>query len=400
MFYKTFLTDPSFMADPAPYLADLRQQGPLVRTRLPIIGEIWIATTQEALGLVLKDNENFSMRRADGGVTGAQWWMPRTVRLLANNMLTMDEPDHRRLRSLVDLVFRRDAVMALEPKIARLADAFSADLFSNGEPADLQTRFARILPLAVICEMLGIPESDRVKFSRWAEGLTTVNGMLSFLAIMPGISKMRRYVAGEIARQREAPGNGLIGELVNMQAEGADISDEELTAMVFLLLVAGHETTTHVLTGGVYEILSRPGKARWLMADESRMALAVEELLRMVSAVQFTKPRNVRRDMELLGAKLSKGDVIMPMIAAANFDPDAIDEPEKLDLERRPNRHVAFGAGIHFCLGHQLARLEIACGLRALFKRWPHLALDDPNNVHWRSRAGIRALDGLMVVPG
>lgn len=129
------------------------------------------------------------------------------------------------------------------------------------------------------------------------------------------------------------------------------------------------------------------------------MALAVEELLRVVSAVQFTKPRNVRRDIELFGSKLAKDDVVMPMIVGANYDPAAIDAPEKLDLERRPNRHVAFGAGIHFCLGHQLARLEVACGLRALFTRWPELALAEPNGVRWRARTGIRALDGLMVVP-
>ena len=400
MLRKSVLTDPGFMADPQLHVEALQRQGPFVRSRLPIIGDIWLATSQEALAAVLKDNEHFSMRRGDGNVTGVQWWMPKAIRLLANNMLTMDEPDHRRLRSLVDVAFRRDAVMALEPRVDAMAHGLATELFSDGQPADLQMRFARALPLAVICEMLGIREADRVRFSQWAERLTTVNGVFGFLAAMPGISKMRRYLADEIARQREEPGEGLIGELVKMQSEGADISDDELTATIFLLLVAGHETTTHVITGGVYELLSRPGQVEWLMAEESRMALAVEELLRVVSAVQFTKPRNVRRDIELLGIRLAKGDVVMPMIVGANYDPAAIDAPEKLDLGRRPNRHVSFGAGIHFCLGHQLARLEVACALRALFTRWPDLALADPGGVRWRARAGIRALDGLMVVPG
>ena len=144
MFRKSVLTDPAFMADPVPHVEALQRQGPFVRSRLPIIGEVWLATTQEALAAVLKDNEHFLMRRGDGNVTGVQWWMPKTIRLLANNMLTMDEPGHRRLRSLVDVVFRRDAVMALEPQDLPDAihhPAFPQAILRPGETYRQHTRF-------------------------------------------------------------------------------------------------------------------------------------------------------------------------------------------------------------------------------------------------------------------
>jgi cytochrome P450 PksS len=139
----------------------------------------------------------------------------------------------------------------------------------------------------------------------------------------------------------------------------------------------------------------------WLKADWSRLNLAVEEFLRFVSPVQLSKPRFVRRDMELGGVRLKKGERIMAMVAAANMDPAANEHPERLDLERRPNHHLAFGTGIHFCLGHQLARIEGACALRALLKRWPTLALAvEPAQIRWRPRPGLRAIATLPVVPG
>ena len=171
--------------------------------------------------------------------------------------------------------------------------------------------------------------------------------------------------------------------------------------MLFLLLFAGHETTTHLISGSVRELLLAPEWRDWLEQDWSRVDQSVEEFLRFVSAVQFTKPRFVQKDVELGGVRLKKGEKIMPMLVAANLDPKANDHPDKLDLERRSNRHLAFGAGIHFCLGHQLARIEGKCALQALFERWPKLALatDDPS-LRWRTRTGIRALERLPVTTG
>jgi cytochrome P450 len=188
---------------------------------------------------------------------------------------------------------------------------------------------------------------------------------------------------------------------VRVEKEGEQISRDEMVAMVFLLLFAGHETTTHLISGSVYELLRNPALRDWLEEDWSRAGLAVEEFLRFISVVQFTKPRFVRKDIELGGIRLKRGEKIMPMLAAANLDPQANPHPEKLDLARKPNRHLAFGTGIHFCLGHQLARIEAICALQALFTRWPALELAvEPAHIHWRRRPGIRMIAELPVVAG
>jgi cytochrome P450 PksS len=197
---------------------------------------------------------------------------------------------------------------------------------------------------------------------------------------------------------REKGGEGLIAELVRVEREGAQISRDEMVAMMFLLLFAGHETTTHLISGSVYELVRNPGLRDWLEEDWGRTNLAVEEFLRFLSPVQFTKPRFVRRDIELGGVQLKKGDKIMPMLAAADLDPQANPHAEKLDLARKPNRHVAFGTGIHFCLGHQLARIEATCALKALFRRWPKLELAvDDSEIKWRKRPGLKAIERLPV---
>src|SRR5262245_25281709 len=390
-------TSQEYLRDPITGLARLRAAGPVVEVRFPIIGKTWITTTSELAGRVLKDSETFTMRK-DGRVAGLRWWMPGWIRTLAVSMLTMDEPDHTRLRSIVDEAFRRRAVLDMEPHIFAMADELAAGLFTNGSPADLVERYARRLPLSVICELLGLPRADRPRFIAWANSLTRLTGPLSFLRMLAGIGPMKRYLEERLQAARQTGGEGLIAELVRVEKEGGRISAEEMVAMVFLLLGAGSETTTHLISGSVYELIKAPQLRDWLMEDWSRANLAIEEFLRFVSPVQFTKPRFVRKDIELGGIRLKKGDKIMAMLAAANMDPDANPRPEKLDLQRRPNRHLSFGTGIHFCLGHQLARIEGKCALEALFKRWPQLALAvPPEAIRWRQRPGLRAIEKLPV---
>ena len=324
---------------------------------------------------MLKDSETFTLRKEGGGL-GLPWWMPGIVRTLANNMLTMDEPDHTRLREIVDEAFRRRAILEMEPRILAIADELAGELFADGTPADLVERYARKLPLSVICELLGLPLADRPKFLAWASTVSRITGSLvSFWHMMRGLSAMRPYLQERLQDAREHGGEGLIAELVRVEKEGGRISPDEMVAMVFLLLGAGSETTTHLISGSVYEVLKNPTLRDWLEEDWSRANLAVEEFLRFVSPVQFSKPRFVRKDIELAGVRLKKGDKIMAMVAAANMDPNANEDPEKLDLQRHPNRHLAFGTGIHFCLGYQLARIEGKCALQALFRRWPKLEL-------------------------
>jgi cytochrome P450 len=388
-----------YFRNPAAAIEKLRTAGSVVEVRFPIIGRVWTTTTQALADQVLKDAETFTIRKDDGTVAGLRWWMPGIVRTLANSMLSMDEPDHKRLRDIVDEAFRRRAVLDMEPHIRATGDELADELFAEGSPADLVERFARKLPLSVITELLGLPLADRPKFIAWAGGFTRFTGALGFLAMIPNVLAMKRYMERHLKTVRRKGGEGLIAEIVRVEKDGGQISPDEIVAMVFLLLFAGHETTTHLISGSVHELLKNPDLRDWLEEDWSRVDLAVEEFLRFITPVQFTKPRYVRKDIELGGVRLRKGDRIMAMLAAANMDPQANPHPERLNLQRRPIRHIAFGTGIHFCLGHQLARIEARCGLKSLFQRWPDLSLAvKESEITWRKRPGLRAIDRLPVM--
>src|SRR5499433_281552 len=398
MTVRVDFTSQAFFRDPAAGVERLRASGPVVATTFPIVGKVWITTTYELTARVLKDSETFTLRKEGGGLAGLRWWMPAFVSALANNMLTMDEPDHTRLRGIVDEAFRRRAVLDMEPRIRAIADTLAEELFARGTPADLVERYARTLPLSVICELLGLPLSDRPKFIAWANTVARLTSVIGVLRMIWGLSQMKCYLEDRLRVAREHGGEGLIAELVRVELEGGRISANEMVSMIFLLLGAGSETTTPI-SGSVYELIKNPTLRDWLEEDWSRAGLAVEEFLRFVSPVQFSKPRFVRKDTQLGGVRLKKGDKIMAMVAAANMDPKANEDPEKLDLQRHPNRHLAFGTGIHFCLGYQLARLEGKCALEALFKRWPKLALAIPaEQIRWRPRPGLRAIETLPVM--
>jgi cytochrome P450 PksS len=265
-----------------------------VGVRFPIIGRTWITTNSELAACVLKDSETFTMRK-DGIVAGLRWWIPGSIRALAVSMLSMDEPDHTRLRSIVDEAFRRRAVLDMEPRILEIAGELAAELFAGGSPPDLVERYARKLPLAVICELLGLPQADRPRFIAWAQSLTRLTGMLSFLRTLAGVGSMKRYLEGRLQAARETGGEGLIGELVRVEKEGGRISREEMVAMVFLLLGAGAETTTHLISGSVYELIKAPNLRDWLEEDWSRAPLATRAsrhrgipALRLAGAVHQT----------------------------------------------------------------------------------------------------------------
>jgi cytochrome P450 len=295
----------SYFRNPAAAIEKLRSAGPVVEVQFPIVGKVWTTTTQDLADRILKDSETFTLRRDDGIVAGFRWWMPGILRTLANNMLSMDEPDHRRLRDIVDEAFRRRAVLEMEPRIHAIADELAGELFAAGSPADLIDRYARKLPLSVICELLGLPSADRPKFTAWASGFTRLTGAVGFLSLIPNMFAMKRYLERHLDAVRKNGGEGLIAELVRVEKEGGRISRNEMVSMVFLLLFAGHETTTHLISGSVLELLKNPGLRDWLNQDWNRANLAVEEFLRFISPVQFTKPRVIRKDIELAGVRLT-----------------------------------------------------------------------------------------------
>jgi cytochrome P450 PksS len=226
-----------YFRNPAAAIAKLQSAGPVVEVRFPILGRIWTTTTEEMANRVLKDSRTFSMRRDDGNIAGVRWWMPGIVRTLANHMLSMDEPDHRRLRDIVDEAFRRRAILEMEPRILAIADELADGLFAQGIPADLVERYARQLPLAVICELLGLPLADRAKFTAWAGGFTRFTGTIGFISMIPKIVvsfyAMRRYLEQQLEVARGSGGEGLVAELVRVEKNGGQISRNEMVSMVF-----------------------------------------------------------------------------------------------------------------------------------------------------------------------
>jgi cytochrome P450 len=393
MLLRADFTSQNFFSDPVPTIEKLRAAGPVVEVRLPIFGRVWMTTTQEMACRMLKDNRVFTLRNEDGTV-----WMPGIFRASTKTMLSVDEPDHTRLRGIVEEAFRRRAVFDMEPRIRAIADEIASDLFSRGSPADLVERYARVLSLSVICELLGLPMADRPKFMAWTALATSASSPRDFVRMAPTLAAIKRYLKQRFDHARKFGGEGLVVELVGVEEEGAPITRDEMIVMVFVLLLAGHETTMHLISGSVFELTKNPQLRDWLEEDWSRADLAVEEFLRFVSPVQFSKPRFIRQDIELGDVRLKNGDQIIAMLAAGNMDAAANVVPEKLDLRRWPNRHIAFGTGIHFCLGHQLVRLEGKCALQALYQRWPKLRLAvEPGQIRWRSRPGIRAIIELPV---
>lgn len=389
-----------FHANPFPVLEHMRTEGAVVRLKLPIVGKTWLAVTHDACTALLKDHETFVRDPANAGNrTQARVLscLPRTIRLLAQNMIGFDDPEHRRLRGLVDRTFQRRAIEVLEPVIVQVADRL-LDRLEGRTEAELMAEYCRELPLAVICGILGLPDQDHDRFASWLGGLKDTASIGSVLRAIPGVMRVVRYL-----RQASRPGGGalpggLIVLLRDAVADGDKLSEDELVSMIFLLFGAGQETTTHLIGGGLYALLSHAEQRRQLQANPGLMSSCVEECLRYVSPVQMTKPRFAARDLIWQGQQFRRGDMLAAFLAAANTDPAKFVQPDRFDLARRPNPHLSFGSGPHFCLGFQLARSEAAIALERIFTRFPEMHLSAKSGeVVWHRRLGIRALARLPV---
>ncbi len=397
------LSSQDFKRNPMPVFAAMRDEGPVVSLKLPMVGRVKLATTYQAVNELLRDSKRFAMEPRNAGRTrlaGIPWWMPRVFKILSKNMLTTDEPDHRRLRNLVEIAFQRQSVEAMQPRLEaiceRLCDDIDALRKQTGQPVDLVKHFARPFPLEVICELLGLPEEDRSKFGDWAEGLVRINSLWGVITAVPGIHRLLNYLRNRFEKLRQNPQPGLMSALVEAEHEGSKLSEDELLAMAFLLLFAGHETTVHLTTTAMIALLQHEDQRRLLTADWTLAPGAVDEVLRYMSPIQLTKFRLPRYDLELCGQPLKQGENVMACLASANCDPDEFEEPETFDILRSPNRHMSFGGGIHICLGLKLARAEVATALRTIFTRFPAVELAcDPQTMPWIKRVGIRSVASL-----
>jgi len=331
-----------------------------------------------------------------------QLMMPGLFRRLSQNMISVDEPDHRRLRSLVDQAFQRQNISELRPRIEELADQqldrVAQVAAENGGEVDLIEHLARPIPLTVICEVLGLPGEDHPKFKKWFSSFANIKSFWGIVKVVPGLRKTIRYLRGQFEQVRQKPRKGLITALVKAEQGGDRLSDDELQSMVMLLLLAGHETTVHLVSNSILTVLQLPEVRRSLLGDWSKAESAVEEMLRYNSPAQFCKPRFVTEDTEFHGQRLSRGEVVMPVVASANYDPARFDNPTEFLIDRPQNYHLGFGAGPHVCLGLKLARAETQIILERLFTRWPNLRpAFEPSNPDWSKRIGMRSLKTLKV---
>jgi cytochrome P450 len=394
------ILSPAFHANPHPELDRMRASGPVVRMRLPIIGQTHLAVSHEACVALLKDHATFVRDPGNAGSRTQQRVLsvlPRTLGLLALNMLGQDDPEHRRLRGLVDQAFQRKGIAAMRPMIAGLADGLLDRLDGRAE-ADLMAEFCRDLPLSVICAILGLPEKDHDWFKGWLGKLTDTANIWAVLRAAPGVWRMVSYLRRVSRPGGGAHPGGLIAALRDAETEAGKLTEDELVSMVFLLFGAGQETTTHLISGGIFTLLSNPGQLEKLRIDQALMPACVEECLRHVSPVQMTKPRFAAHDLEWQGGSFKRGDMFAAFLSSANCDPAKFEDPHRFDIGRHPNPHLSFGTGVHFCLGFQLARVETAIALERLFTRFPGLALaPPPGGIAWRRRLGIRALAQLPV---
>jgi cytochrome P450 len=396
---KFDIVSSNFHANPFPTLDRMRSDGAVVSMKLPIVGRTWLAVSYDSCAELLKDHQNFARDPANAGSRTQEHILrvlPKTIGILALNMLGHDDPEHRRLRGLVDQAFQRRSIAALKPMIVEIADRL-LDRLEGQSGADLLDRYCRDLPLSVICAMLGLPEKDHEQFKSWLGGLKDTANIGAVIRAIPGVVRVVRYLRRVSRSGGGALPEGLITALRDAKVEEQTLSEDELVSMIFLLFGAGQETTTHLIAGGLWALLSREDQLSRLRSDRSLMPGCVEECLRYVSPIQMTKPRFLTRDMEWSGRKFTRGEMFAAFVAAGNCDPLRFEHPHALDISRHPNPHLSFGTGVHFCLGFQLARAEAAVAFERLFSRFPNLRLDRRTGIQWHKRLGIRALRALPV---
>jgi cytochrome P450 len=310
----------------------------------------------------------------------------------------MDAPEHTRLRTLVHKVFTPRRVAEMRPRVERItADLIAA--LRGGESAEVVHDYAYGLPIYVIADMLGAPPADWEAIRDWSSQLAAFQPphYEGIHETWNAIVEFRAYVQDLIAERRRTQHTDLLAALLDVELDGDRLTQEELEAMFVLLLFAGHETTTNLISNGVYRLLSHPDQLALLRADPDLIVSAVEELLRYDTNVQ-TGPRMAARDLQVAGVEIPKGSSVMTIIAAANRDPDRFSEPDRLDIRREDNKHLGFSVGPHYCLGQALARLEAQIAIGGFFREFPETEL--AGEVHWRPNIHQRRVVELPVTLG
>ena len=376
-----------------PFYAELRKREPLTRVRLPFGEEAWLATRYEDVRVVLGD-ARFS--RAAGVGRDEPRLTPRPIGM---GMLSMDPPEHSRLRRLVAKAFTVRRVEQLRPRAQQIADALLDEMVKVGPPADLVEHFAEPLPIQVICELLGVPFADRHRFHTWSEAIVSTTS-LSPEQVGQYMENLYDYIRGLVAQRRREATDDLLGAMVRARDENQDrLTEDEMVQLAAGLLAAGHETTVTQIPNFTYVLLTHPDALARLRSDPSLVPAAVEELTRYVPlGVASSFARYALEDIELGGVLVRAGEPVIGSLSSANRDGEVFGEPDRLDFTRRTNPHMGFGHGVHHCLGAQLARMELQVAVGTLARRFPGLRLAVPEpELTWKSGMLVRGLLGMPV---
>jgi pimeloyl-[acyl-carrier protein] synthase len=379
-----------FRADPYPLLHTLRIHDPVHFIDMP---GLWFLTRYNDVVAGLRD-PRLSAERFQLSLPEMQ--SSALISSLSTMMLLRDPPNHTRLRTLVSKAFTPRVVEGLRPRIQEIVDALIGAAQAAGR-MELMTDLAAPLPVVVIAQLLGIPVEDRAQFKRWSDALLVIaDGTLAptgFADAERSAAEFKEYLAGIIAQRRAQPTDDLISGLLAAQERDDRLSADELFSTCVLLLIAGHETTTNLIGNGMLSLLRHPDQLALLRADPSLIDSAVEELLRYESPVQLTS-RVAKEDLEIRGKPVRPGQEVCLGLAAANRDPEKFPDPDRLDITRADNHHVAFGHGLHFCLGAPLARLEGQIAIQTMLHRLPTMRLET-ETPEWRDGIMMRGLKSL-----
>lgn len=376
-----------------PLFMVLREEEPISRVRLPYGGEAWLVTRYEDIKAVLS-GPCFSRAATQHAETPRMQPNPAGEGVL----MSLDPPDHTRMRKTVARVFTKRRVEDLRPSAERIAQELLDAMEASDPPADLVASYALPLPVTVICDLLGVPEDGRDQLRGWSDALLSTTACTPAETVAAA-QAMADYFAALVAQRRHKPTDDLLGALVKIcdRKEGR-LSEEELVCLTRDLLIAGHETTASQIANAVYVLLHHPQATARLSADPQMMASAVEELLRLIPLGSGGfRSRVATAEVELRGVRIQPGETVFAPTVAANRDPEIFDEPDRLDLGRSSNPHVAFGHGVHHCLGAQLARMELQVALAVLLRRFPRLQLAVADaEVVWKAGMQVR---GPQVLP-
>jgi cytochrome P450 len=393
------ITSARFKAEPFSFYEWLRREHPVCSVSLPNGTTAWLISRYDDVVTALKDPRLVKNRRSvPGSKKAGIAWTPKMFEPLTRNMLDSDPPDHTRLRTLVHKAFTPRVVERMHERIDTVANELLDEMTSH-QRVDLIEGYALPIPTTIIAELIGVPARDRQRFHRWSSAIVSITlSAWSTVRAIPALHAFLRYIRSQVEARRSKSQDDFLSALVAVEEAGERLSTDELVAMVFLLLIAGHETTVNLIGNGILTLLQHPNQMAQLREAPAGVETAIEELLRYAGPLDMATERFAREDIALGDITIPRDAVVYAVLASANRDERQFKEPDALDLTRQPNRHVAFGHGIHFCLGAPLARLEGQIAIRTLLRRTDGLRLAVPQDaIRWQKGLVLRGLTALPV---